>query len=254
MSFAPSPPVFAGTPDGRFRDSCTYTVTDSADESFSRVVQVEVAGDGPSLPSVPPIDLTVGTNRSVALPQAEDGVAPYTYSFTCAGGQLPPGMSFAPSPPVFAGTPDGRFRDSCTYTVTDSADESFSRVVQVEVAGDGPSLPSVPPPRPSRTWRFVHLRRGTAAAGDELSYSDSAIRAPSGERIVGTNRIRRGALRLTRIRADTDPPAVRDAAEWRFEDSSIGNPAQYPTPDCGRQDDLVYAAPIDFPNDHFLVL
>ena len=145
MSFAPSPPVFAGTPDGRFRDSCTYTVTDSADESFSRVVQVEVAGDGPSLPSVPPIDLTVGTNRSVALPQAEDGVAPYTYSFTCAGGQLPPGMSFAPSPPVFAGTPDGRFRDSCTYTVTDSADESFSRVVQVEVAGDGPSLPSVPP-------------------------------------------------------------------------------------------------------------
>ena len=142
MSFAPSPPVFAGTPDGRFRDSCTYTVTDSADESFSRVVQVEVAGDGPSLPSVPPIDLTVGTNRSVALPQAEDGVAPYTYSFTCAGGQLPPGMSFAPSPPVFAGTPDGRFRDSCTYTVTDSADESFSRVVQVEVTLD------------RGTWRF----------------------------------------------------------------------------------------------------
>ena len=147
MSFAPSPPVFAGTPDGRFRDSCTYTVTDSADESFSRVVQIEVTGDGPSLELVSPINLTIGERSDRSLPAASGGVAPYTYSFTCAGGQLPSGMSFAPSPPVFAGTPDGRFRDSCTYTVTDSVDESFSRVVQVTSAAASPlrlSLPVVP--------------------------------------------------------------------------------------------------------------
>ena len=147
MSFAPSPPVFAGTPDGRFRDSCTYTVTDSADESFSRVVQIEVTGDGPSLELVSPINLTIGERSDRSLPAASGGVAPYTYSFTCAGGQLPSGMSFAPSPPVFAGTPDGRFRDSCTYTVTDSADESFSRVVQVTSAAASPlrlSSPVVP--------------------------------------------------------------------------------------------------------------
>ena len=149
MSFAPSPPVLAGTPDARFRDSCTYTVKDSADpaESFSRVVQVEVTGDGLSLPTVPPISLTVSERGTKDLPPAMGGIEPYEYSFTCAGGQLPPGMSFAPSPPVLAGTPDARFRDSCTYTVTDSADpaESFSRVVQVEVTGDGLSLPTVPP-------------------------------------------------------------------------------------------------------------
>ena len=149
MSFAPSPPVLAGTPDARFRNSCTYTVTDSADpaESFSRVVQVEVTGDGLSLPTVPPISLTVSERHTEALPEATGGIKPYEYEFICAGGPLPSGMSFAPSPPVLAGTPDARFRNSCTYTVTDSADpaESFSRVVQVEVTGDGLSLPTVPP-------------------------------------------------------------------------------------------------------------
>ncbi len=147
MDFTPETRRFAGTPDGRFRDSCTYTVTDSADESFSRVVQIEVTGDGPSLELVSPINLTIGERSDRSLPAASGGVAPYTYSFTCAGGQLPSGMSFAPSPPVFAGTPDGRFRDSCTYTVTDSADESFSRVVQVTSAAASPlrlSLPVVP--------------------------------------------------------------------------------------------------------------
>ena len=159
MSFAPSPPVFAGTPDGRFRDSCTYTVTDSADESFSRVVQIEVTGDGPSLPSVSPINLTVGERSDRNLPPASGGVGPYTYSFTCAAGQLPSGMSFAPSPPVFAGTPDGRFRDSCTYTVTDSADESFSRVIQVTSA----AASSLRLSRPVVLGNVLRLRVGERA-------------------------------------------------------------------------------------------
>ncbi|MDE0382031.1 MAG: hypothetical protein OXI20_22580, partial [Rhodospirillales bacterium] len=77
--------------------------------------------------------------------EATGGVRPYTYSFTCGGGQLPPGMNFAPSPPVFAGTPDGRFRDSCIYSVTDSASPPAIVSRSVELIVD---------PLDRGTWRF----------------------------------------------------------------------------------------------------
>ena len=72
-----------------------------------------------------------------SLPPATGGVRPYTYSFTCAGGVLPSGTGFAPETRMFAGTPDTRFRDSCTYTVTDSSEpaEMVSRAIEVHVTG-----------------------------------------------------------------------------------------------------------------------
>ena len=93
------------------------------------------------------LSLTVGTFHSGALPAASGGVQPYTYSFTCAGGQLPSGMGFAPATRVFAGTPGARFRDSCTYTVTDSAQPAatVSVAVEVEVTGSTDTL-SLPRP------------------------------------------------------------------------------------------------------------
>ena len=68
-------------------------------------------------------------------PAATGGVQPYAYSLTCAGGMLPSGMGFAPETRTFAGTPDTPFRDSCTYTVTDSSQPAatISRAVEVEV-------------------------------------------------------------------------------------------------------------------------
>ena len=145
MGFAPGTRRLAGTPTDRFRDSCTYSVTDSAQpaETVSQAVEVEVTG-GPA-----PLELTqvfgkqrlmVGTFFDKELPAAAGGVAPYTYAFTCAGGSLPPGMGFAPGTRRLAGTPTDRFRDSCTYTVTDSAQpaETVSQAVEVEVSG-GPA-------------------------------------------------------------------------------------------------------------------
>lgn len=140
--------------------SCTYRVTE-ADPGFrpqrnvSYGLRLTVGSiDGLTLVgSINISGLSVATYSSNPLPHAEGGVPPYTYSFTCAGGQLPSGMSFAPSPPVFAGTPDGRFRDSCTYTVTDSADESFSRVVQVTSAAASP-LRLSPPVVPGNVLRL----------------------------------------------------------------------------------------------------
>ena len=147
--------MFAGTPDARFRDSCTYTATDSSEPAVtvSRAVEVEVSGRFViplSLPSPAKLSLTVGTYHGAALPAATGGVGPYTYSFTCAGGELPSGMGFAPETRVFAGTPDARFRDSCTYTATDSSEPAVtvSRAVEVEVSGR-PLSPSRFPPRGS---------------------------------------------------------------------------------------------------------
>ncbi len=130
---------------------CTYTVTE-ADPGFRPqrsmtyglhlVVEVTGGAGSLSLPTPDPIELTVGTYFGKQLAEATDGVRPYTYDFTCAGGPLPSGMGFARATGVFAGTPDTNFRDSCTYTVTDSAQPpaTRSRAVEVEVTGGAGSL------------------------------------------------------------------------------------------------------------------
>ena len=142
MSFAPGTRRFAGTPGVRFRDSCTYSVTDSSAvaATVSQPVEVEVAGPVTGtlmLPLPHKVNLSVGTFDDELLPAATGGVQPYTYSLTCAGGSLPSGMSFAPGTRRFAGTPGVRFRDSCTYSVTDSSAvaATVSQPVEVEVAG-----------------------------------------------------------------------------------------------------------------------
>jgi hypothetical protein len=147
MDFAPETRRFAGTPDAPFRDSCTYSVTDSAEPAatVSRAVEVEVTGAATArltLPTLSKIELSVGKFRSIALPAASGGVRPYTYSFTCAGGEFPSGMGFAPATRMFAGTPDASFRDSCTYTAADGAEPAatVSRAVEVEVSGRAVTL------------------------------------------------------------------------------------------------------------------
>ena len=129
--------------DARGQHLCTYRVTE-ADPGFRpqrsvtyglRLVVDPGSASAVKLSSLPKIDLAVGTYVSKPLPDASGGIEPYTYSFTCAGGQLPSGMGFAPETRMFAGTPDARFRDSCTYTVTDSSEPAttVSRAVEVEV-------------------------------------------------------------------------------------------------------------------------
>ncbi|MDE0354668.1 MAG: Ig domain-containing protein, partial [Deltaproteobacteria bacterium] len=111
----------------------------------SRAIEVEVTAPATQPLMLPPTtkrSLRVGTFYSAALPAATGGVQPYTYSFTCAGGTLPSGMGFAPETLTFAGTPDTPFRDSCTYTVTDSSQPAAttSRAIEVEV-----TAPATPP-------------------------------------------------------------------------------------------------------------
>ena len=123
---------------------CTYRVTESdpgirpqLSVTFGLRLIVGSPRDGLSLASPGKQSLVVGAFHNEPFPAASGGVAPYTYAFACAGGSLPPGMGFAPATRRFAGTPNVRFRDSCTYTVADSAQpaESVSLAVEVEVTG-----------------------------------------------------------------------------------------------------------------------
>ena len=147
MGFAARTRRFAGTPTVRFRDSCTYTVTDSAQPAATASIAVEVEVTGAAiqplvLPLLDKVNLSVGTFDDEEFPAATGGVQPYTYSFTCAGGVLPSGMGFAARTRRFAGTPTVRFRDSCTYTVIDSAQppETVSHAVEVQVTGGAEPL------------------------------------------------------------------------------------------------------------------
>ena len=127
---------------------CTYLVTESdpgfrPQRSVSYGLRLFVGNPNPlSLASPGKQRLVVGAFHDEALPAAAGRVAPHTYTFSCASGSLPPGMGFAPRTRRFAGTPTARFRDSCSYSVTDSAQpaETVSQAVEVEVTGGATPL------------------------------------------------------------------------------------------------------------------
>ena len=142
MGFAPATRMFAGTPEVRFHDSCAYAATDSAEppETVSRTVEVEVTADDLELARPGSMSPSVGTSFSEEFRAATGGVPPYTYSFTCASGTLPPGMEFAPATRVFAGIPRASFRDSCTYSVNDSSEPAAAASQTVEIDVTAPPL------------------------------------------------------------------------------------------------------------------
>ena len=224
MGFAPATRMFAGTPDARFRDSCTLTVTDSSQPAATASIAVEVEVTGGTTPplTLPPflskISLTVGTFHSEALPAASGGVEPYTYSFTCAGGALPSGMGFAPATRMFAGTPDARFRDSCTLTVTDNSQPAATASIAVEVEVTGGTTPplTLPPflSKISLTVGTFHSEALPAASGGVEPYTYSFTCAgetlPSGM----------GFAPATRMFAGTPDARFRDSCTFTVTDSS----------------------------------
>ena len=146
VTLIPDQRILAGTApmaDSGKTFFCTFRVTES-DPGFRPVrsvsyglrLEVTAAATLPlTLPLPEKISLRVGTFYSEVLPAATGGVQPYAYSFTCAGGMLPSGMGFSPETLTFAGTPDARFHDSCTYTATEISQSAgtVSRAVEVEV-------------------------------------------------------------------------------------------------------------------------
>ena len=186
MGFAPGTRIFAGTPDAPFRDSCTYTVTDSSQPAATVSRRIEVVVESLALPDTPDqIRFVIGDFRSFTLPAATGGVGPYTYTLTCAGGGLPPGLGFAPATRELAGVTDAVFDDSCTYTVTDSAQPvaTASRdIVVTSTAAGSLDLPDIPDQRfVIDTFRTVTLpaaRGGVAPYMYEFTCTGGSL--PSG--------------------------------------------------------------------------
>ena len=153
MGFAPATRVLAGVAGAAFDDSCTYTVTDSSTPPATVSRTIEVTVESLALPDTPDqVRFVIGDFRSVTLPAATGGEPPYTYTFTCAGGRLPPGVRFSPASPVpasttpvLAGTGDAVFRDSCRYTVADSSQPAATVSKNIEVVVD---------PFARGRWRF----------------------------------------------------------------------------------------------------
>ena len=218
--FAAGTRRFAGTPTTRFRDSCTYTVTDSAQpaETVSRAVEIEVTGGATPLVLASPVkqSLVVGTFHDQELPAASGGVAPYTYAFTCAGGSLPPGTGFAAGTRRFAGTPTTRFRDSCAYTVTDSARpaETVSRAVEIEVTGGATPLVLASPVKQSLVVGTFHDQEFPAASGGVAPYT-YAFTCAGGSLPPGT-----GFAAGTRRFAGTPTTRFRDSCTYTVTDSA----------------------------------
>ena len=158
MGFAPETRIFAGTSESAFRDSCTYTVTDSAEpaQTVSRAVEVQVtsAATGPlkfpanvvkdgdnSTPNY--ISLTTQQRSTVEFEVASGGIKPYTYDLQC---DLPRGLGFSPDTRILSGTPQEVYRGpDCTYRVTDSATPPAIVSQSVELVVD---------PFDRGTWRF----------------------------------------------------------------------------------------------------
>ena len=220
MGFAATTRRFAGTPTNRFRDSCAYTVTDSAQpaETVSQAVEVEVTGGATPLllPSPPKQSLVVGTFFTDEFPAASGGVAPYTYAFTCAGGSLPPGMGFAATTRRFAGTPTNRFRDSCAYTVTDSAQpaETVSQAVEVEVTGGATPLLLPSPADQSLVVGTFFTDEFPAASGGVAPYT-YAFTCAGGSLPPGT-----GFAAGTRRFAGTPSNRFHDSCAYTVTDSA----------------------------------
>ena len=249
---------------------CTYRVTESETRSFTQQsvtyglrLIVGSPRDRLSLASPGKQSLVVGTFGNEAFPEASGGVAPYTYAFTCAGGSLPPGMGFAPRTRRFAGTPTVRFRDSCTYTVTDSAQPAAtdSVAVEVEVTGgatplaltqvfDGISNDEHLRDEPLKIGRRIAIRFQEAEGGVRpYSYELADCTLPAGLEFHPSTRVlsgtpdaeHRGPNCTYRVTDSSSPPASVSLSfvlivepleenEWRFRTRTVdpGGPCAMP--------------------------
>ena len=222
MGFAPGTRTFAGVPDESFRDTCTYTVEDSAGDTVSHAVEVEVETDELTLPVLPKVTIHVRNFHSQQFPAAAGGVPPYTYSLECptvdGEPKLPSGMGFAPGTRTFAGVPDESFRDTCTYTVEDSAGDTVSHAVEVEVkAVRGLELPPVRKVRlvvgrPSRE-EFPEARGGVAPYNYSFTCDGGALPlgmrfSPSSRSFSGTPRAQFADSCTYTVTDRSQPPAT----------------------------------------------
>ena len=139
LSLAPSTGVISGTPTTSGSSSFTATVSDSSSPTqvTSAALTVVVSGSTLSITSSTLSAATVGTAYSQTL-QANGGTVPYTWSVS--SGQLPAGLSLAPSSGIISGTPtSGAVSSSFVVSVSDSSSSVQSATASTSIAISAPS-------------------------------------------------------------------------------------------------------------------
>jgi len=186
LSLAASTGVISGVPTAAGAFSPTIQVTDAANNSGTKALNMSVA-----LASVPLISNsalaggTVGAAYSATL-QAAGGTAPYTWSII--SGSLPAGLNLAASTGVISGTPTASGTASFTVQVEDPADDASAKALSIAVTAAAPltlSITTISLPQASTNSAYSATLQATGGT-PAYTWSISSGSLPAGLSLLAT--------------------------------------------------------------------
>ena len=139
LSFSSSSRSVSGTPDTEGSTNVTYTVRDINGDSDTAEFDIEITDETPCLPTVSDRSGTVGASVRFTLPSSPCGDG--TISYSVSG--LPSGLSFNSTTHVVSGTLSTAQTKNVQYTATDADGDTDTESFSYEVAGTGPTCPSL---------------------------------------------------------------------------------------------------------------
>ncbi|HYP08848.1 MAG TPA: putative Ig domain-containing protein [Bryobacteraceae bacterium] len=159
--------AITGTPTTAGASSFTARVTDAANQSATRDLQITITA--PPAPTVVTTSLsggTVGQGYSASL-SATGGTPPYSWSVSA--GSLPAGLTLASNGSI-SGTPTTAGTSTFTARVTDAANQSATRSLQIAIAA-APTPPTVVTTSLPNATVGVEFAQTLSATGGRAPYS-----------------------------------------------------------------------------------
>ena len=168
LALAPSTGAISGTPTGSGTSSFTVQVKDANSQTATKSLSLTVnAAPSITLPSITTASLPSGTQKVAysATLAATAGTPPYNWSLV--SGNLPAGLTLAPSTGAISGTPTGSGTSNFTVQVMDAnskaATKSLSLTVSVAPSNTPPSITTTS--LPSGTQKVAYNATLTATGG-----------------------------------------------------------------------------------------
>jgi len=178
--------AITGTPTAAGTSSFTVKVTDAANQSNTKALQI-VVNPAPTPPTISTTSLppgTVGVSYPAQTLAATGGTPPYTWSLSA--GSLPTGLALAASGAI-TGTPSAAGTFNFTVKVTDSASLSAVQPLQIVVSPAVSPLVITTDSLPSGTAGTAYPQQTLSATGGTAPYqwSVSAGSVPPGLTLAG---------------------------------------------------------------------
>jgi hypothetical protein len=171
--------TISGTPTTAGSSSFTVRVTDAANQTDSRPLQISVAPPAVAISTTSLPGATLGSGYSQSL-SATGGTAPYTWSI--AAGSLPPGILLSGN--TISGTPNATGNFDFTARVTDAANQTATQALRITVAAPAVTITTVA--MPSATVGSEYSQALSAAGGTApYTWAISAGSLPAGLSLNG---------------------------------------------------------------------